>query len=242
MIDIARHGVTMPSRRLDRDFFAQPTLALARALLGQRLVRRLDGRRLAGIIVETEAYRGEEDLACHAAAGRTPRTEVMYGPPGHAYVYFVYGMHHCLNVVSEPRGYPAAVLIRALAPGEGIAVMAQHRGLAAKLAAETSGLTSARLARAVLEPGPVLRALLAGPGRLCQALAIDRTLSGASFTGRELFLEAATAPGAIETTTRIGVDYAGPWREKRWRFVVAHSPWVSGVRGRAAPARAARAR
>jgi DNA-3-methyladenine glycosylase len=232
----------MPSRRLGHDFFAQPTLELARALLGQRLVRRFDGRRLTGIIVETEAYIGEEDLACHAAAGRTPRTAVMYGPPGQAYVYFVYGMHHCLNVVSEPPGYPAAVLIRALAPGEGIALMAQHRGLAAKLAAETSGLAPARLARAVLEPGPVLRTLLAGPGRLCRALAIDRTLSGASLAGRELFLEAGTAPGAIETTRRIGVDYAGPWREKRWRFVAARSPWVSRGRGRAAPARAARAR
>ncbi len=230
----------MPSRRLDPDFFAQPTLALARALLGQRLVRRLDGRRLAGIIVETEAYIGEEDLACHAAAGRTQRTEVMYGPPGHAYVYLVYGMHHCLNVVSEPPGLPAAVLIRALEPREGIPVMADHRGLAAKLDAEIPGLMPARLARATEDPGPALRALLSGPGRLCQALAIDRTLSGASLSGRKLFLEAGTAPRAIEATTRIGVDYAGPWREKRWRFTAAGSPWVSGMPGRAARRRAGR--
>lgn len=240
MIDIARHGVTMPSRRLDRDFFTQPTLDLARALLGQRLVRRLDGRRLAGIIVETEAYIGEEDLACHAVAGRTPRTEVMYGPPGHAYVYFVYGMHHCLNVVSEPPGYPAAVLIRALAPSEGVPVMACRRGLEAKLDAESRGLTPVRLAPAARAPGPVLRALLSGPGRLCQALAIDRTLSGANLSGRELFLEAGAPPSAIQTTTRIGVDYAGPWREKPWRFVVAGSPWVSGARPRAGRSRSAR--
>jgi len=232
----------MPARRLDPDFFTQPTIELARALLGQRLVRRLDGRRLAGIIVETEAYIGEDDLACHAAAGRTARTEVMYGPPGHAYVYFVYGMHHCLNVVSEPPGYPAAVLIRALAPSEGIPAMARRRGLDAKLGAEIPGLTPLRLARATSEPGPIFRALLSGPGRLCQALAIDRTLSGASLCDRELFLEAGTAPRAIEVTTRIGVDYAGPWREKRWRFVVADSPWVSGARRRAAPAPSRRAR
>lgn len=239
MIDIANRGATMPSRRLAPAFFTQPTLELARALLGQKLVRRLDGRRLAGVIVETEAYLGEEDLACHAAAGRTARTEVMYGPPGHAYVYLVYGMHHCLNVVSEPAGYPAAVLIRALAPREGIPAMADHRGLAAKLAAEIPALTPARLAHAERDPGPALRALLSGPGRLCQALAIDRTLSGASLSGRELFLEAGTTPGAIETTTRIGVDYAGPWREKRWRFLVAESPWVSGARRRAARPRPA---
>lgn len=233
----------MPAPRLDRDFFAQPTLELARALIGQKLVRRLDGRRLAGIIVETEAYLGEEDLACHAAAGRTARTEVMYGPPGHAYVYFVYGMHHCLNVVSEPPGYPAAVLIRALEPSEGVLAMAENRGLAARLGAEIERAGAAgRRDQAALDPGPVLRALLAGPGRVCQALAIDRTMSGASLSGREIFLEAGAAPRGIHATRRIGVDYAGPWRQKPWRFLVAGSPWASGARRRSARPLSARPR
>ena len=109
----------MPRRlepRLSHDFFARPTLQVARALLGQRLVHLHDGQRLAGLIIETEAYIGEEDLACHARVGRTSRTEVMYTSPGHAYVYFTYGMHWLLNFVTEPEGFPAAVLVRALVP------------------------------------------------------------------------------------------------------------------------------
>src|SRR5512142_651054 len=113
--------------RLDRSFYARPTRDLAKALLGCRLVRSMSGQRIAGCIVETEAYIGETDLACHARAGRTLRTEVMYGQPGRAYVYFTYGMHWMLNVVSEAEHFPAAVLIRALEPEEGQDVMHQHR-------------------------------------------------------------------------------------------------------------------
>jgi DNA-3-methyladenine glycosylase len=233
---------------------ARPTLELARRLLGMRLVRAVDGQRSAGIIVETEAYIGEEDLACHAAAGPTARNAVMYGPPGHAYVYFVYGMHHCLNVVTERRRYPAAILIRALEPEFGIEAMAERRRypaailiralepefgieamaarrrlsvpLAAELA-ELGGLSDRALAAARPHPGRVLRAVCAGPGRLCQALAIDRTLNGTSFRGEELYLEHGLTPGRILTTPRVGVDYAGPWRRKPWRFLIAGSPWVS---------------
>jgi DNA-3-methyladenine glycosylase len=206
---------------------------VARALLGQRLVRVLDGRRTAGIVVETEAYIGEEDLACHASAGRTARNAIMFGSPGYAYVYFIYGMYHCLNIVTEREEFPAAVLIRALAPAEGIDVLAKRRGLSERLQTELdrrplSGTGSVR-------PGPTLRALLSGPGRLCQAMAIDRSLNGESLLGNRLFLERATPPERvlperILATPRIGVDYAGQWRDRPWRFVVADSPWLSGAR------------
>src|SRR3954447_21846999 len=137
--------------RLTRRFFARPTLSVARQLLGQRLVRTLDGVRLAGRIIETEAYIDQTDLACHARFGRTPRSQVMFGPPGHAYVYFTYGMHWMLNIVTEPVDFPAAVLIRALWPEEGLEVMQARRGRAE----------------------PPAR-LTGGPAKLAQALGIDR--------------------------------------------------------------------
>src|SRR5512137_2860455 len=115
------------SNLLPRGFYAENTLAVARNLLGARLVRILDGRRLAGIIVECEAYIGEDDLGCHAKAGRTKRNAVMFGPPGAAYVYFTYGMHWMLNAVTEREGFPAAVLIRAIQPVESVDIIAAHR-------------------------------------------------------------------------------------------------------------------
>ena len=215
-------------RRPAASLFDHPTLELAKRLLGMRLVRAAGGRRSAGLIVETEAYIGEEDRACHAAAGRTARNAVMYGPPGHAYVYFVYGMHHCLNLVTEPEHFPAAVLIRAIEPVEGLRVMAERRGLLDRLAAELGQLSDARLATARLRPGRGLRSLCSGPGRLCQALAIDRTLNVESFRGGVLFLEQApTSVGRIRATPRVGIDYAGAWRHRRWRFLLTDSPWAS---------------
>jgi len=182
--------------RLARDFFARETLTLARELLGQRLVRVTEGRRLSGRIVEVEAYIGEEDAACHASAGRTKRTEVMYGPPGHAYVYFIYGVHHCLNVVTEREGFPAAVLIRAIEPEEGLEVMRANR------------------------PGRPDAELTDGPAKLCQAFCIDLRLNGVDLcTSDELFLERSEpVPEArIVATPRVGVrgDEAAvnaPWR------------------------------
>jgi DNA-3-methyladenine glycosylase len=192
--------------RLQRPFYARDTLTVARELLGQRLVRLLDGRRIAGRIVEVEAYVGEEDQACHAAPGRTARNAVMYGPPGHAYVYFIYGMHHCFNVVTEREGFPAAVLVRALEPVEGIDAMRAHRG----------GRTGVELTN--------------GPAKLCYALAIDRALNGADLvTGETLWIErdAPIADEQVATGPRVGVRGDERAVTVAWRFWVAGSRYVS---------------
>jgi DNA-3-methyladenine glycosylase len=194
--------------RLPRSFDAQPTRRLAKALLGCRLVRNLNGRRAAGVIVETEAYIGENDLACHARAGRTARTEVMYGRPGLAYVYFTYGLHWMLNVVSEREDYPAAVLIRAIEPIEGLALMQAARG-----------------------PRPI-GDLTNGPAKLCQALRIDRALNGVDLTDVRsgLWIEAdRTVPArSILSGPRIGLGSTPePWLSKPWRYWIKGNPFVS---------------
>jgi len=180
-----------------RSFFLRSTLAIARDLIGMHLVHD-DGCRLRrGRIVETEAYQGPQDLAAHSARGRTPRTEVMFGPPGHAYVYFIYGFWYCLNVVTARPGVPHAVLLRALEP--------------------IAGLTGRT----------------AGPGLLCRAMDIDRRLNGVDLLGEELWLEKAppgAAPVRIARSPRIGVDYAGDWARRPWRFFERGSPYVSGAR------------
>ncbi len=192
---------------LPRDFFARDTLQVARDILGQVLVRVLDGERMSGRIVEVEAYIGEDDRASHARLGRTPRNEAMYGPPGHAYVYQIYGLHHCLNIVTGPEGFPAAVLIRALEPLEGLEQMRQRRGIA----------------------DPVL--LTAGPARLCQALGIDRRLDKADMCAPDavLFVEAgAPLPDdRIATSPRVGVPGDERARTVPWRLYVRGHPCVS---------------
>ena len=193
---------------LSASFYTQPTRQLARALLGCRLVRRLNGQRVAGVIVETEAYIGENDLACHARAGRTARTAVMYGRPGLTYVYFTYGLHWLLNVVSEVEDFPAAVLIRALEPVEGVALMQAARG-----------------------SRPV-RDLTNGPAKLCQALRIDQTLNGVDLISAEggLWIEAdRTVPArSILRGPRIGISGTPePWLSKPWRYWVKENAFVS---------------
>jgi DNA-3-methyladenine glycosylase len=171
---------------------------VARELLGCRLVRVLANQRLSGIITETEAYIGENDRASHAAVGRTPRNSVMYGPPGYAYVYLIYGIHHCLNVVTEQEGYPAAVLIRGLRPEGGIEIMRRHR------------------------PGRPDTGLANGPGKLCQALGIDLTLNGTDLvTGETLFIERGRPIDGrqIRATPRIGVRGDEVAMAIPWRFV-----------------------
>jgi DNA-3-methyladenine glycosylase len=202
--------------RLTRDDLALPPQRLARALLGARVVRVTDdGERLAAAIVETEAYLGAEDRAAHSFnLHRSPRNESMYGPPGTLYVYFTYGMHHCMNVVCGVEGRPVAVLLRAAEPLEGIDAMRANR------------LASPRAPRSLRDTR-----LCAGPARLCQALAVDRALDGEDLTkSRRVWLEPAPAPparGDVARSPRIGVGYAGEWAGKPLRWFLAHSPHVS---------------
>jgi DNA-3-methyladenine glycosylase len=197
--------------RFSREFFARDTLSVARDLLGTCLVRYLDGRRLSGMIVECEAYIGEDDTACHASHGRTRRNQVMFGPPGYAYVYFTYGKHWMLNVVTESEGFPAAVLLRALQPLEGT----QHMGA---------------LRQAKGRPHNE-RELTAGPARLTQALSITGALNGTDLvTGDELWLElgGSSADLDVERGPRIGIRYAAEKdRQAPWRFWVRNNVYVS---------------
>lgn len=194
--------------RLPRSFYARPTRSLAQALLGCRLVRRWQGERLAGFIVEAEAYIGERDLACHARFGRTARNAVMYGQPGVAYVYFTYGMHWMLNVVSETVGYPAAVLIRALEPVEGVEWMLTQR--------------------------PVTRPieLCRGPAKLTQALRIDQAMNGVDLCNRgsDLWIEPGDPLPArsIARGPRVGLfNTPEPWKSKPWRYWIRANAFVS---------------
>ena len=187
------------SSRLDRLFFARPALQVARQLLGARLVRLQDGIRLDGYIIETEAYGGEEDLGCHCRAGRTPRTQVMYGPPGHAYVYFTYGMHWMLNIVVEPENQPAAILIRAILPQSGLD----------RIAARRSNQPPQRWTD--------------GPAKLCQALDIDGALNGADLCDPQasLFVEMGEVipDSCVTIGPRVGLySVPEPWKSIPWRF------------------------
>lgn len=199
--------------RLTRKFYQRDPVVLARALLGQLLVRlETDGTRLAGRIVETEAYLGVEDRAAHSYGGRrTARNEAMWGPAGHAYVYFIYGLHHCMNVVAAGPGQPSAVLLRALEPLEGLERMRARRAAGREVALPDESLCS-------------------GPAKLAQALGLDRALDGADLvSGTTLFLERGVRipPARIVAAPRIGVDYAGAWAARPLRFYVAGNPHVS---------------
>ena len=164
-----------------------------------RLVRLEAGERISGTIVETEAYRGEEDQGCHCRVGRTPRTQILYGPPGHAYVYFTYGMHWMLNFVAEPEDFPAAILIRAILPKEGLDIIASRRGKQPR------------------------RHWTDGPGKICQALSIDKRFNGADMCihGTELFVEPGISvpDSGVTTGPRVGLNNVPePWKSIPWRF------------------------
>jgi DNA-3-methyladenine glycosylase len=197
------------AKRLPRSFYArEDTLLVARELLGLHLVHDDGVTRRIGRIVETEAYMGPEDLAAHSARGRTKRTEVMFGPPGHAYVYFIYGFWYCMNIVTSRKGVPHAVLLRALEP-----------------VVDVTDKTW-------------------GPGLLCRAMGIDLTMNGTDLCSDRLWVErpGENTPVNIGTGPRIGVDYAGPWAKRPWRFFDRASPYVSTAsarlrRGRSDPSR-----
>ena len=186
---------------LPREFYARPTLTVARALLGMRLVRLQDGIQLSGIITEAEAYIGQEDLACHAHSGKSLRNAVMFGLPGHAYVYFTYGMHWMLNAVTEREDFPAAVLLRAIQPLEGLEIISARR----------QGRDTF------------------GPAKLTQALGIDGALNGIDLCSPAsgLWIEpgAPVPESAVLTGTRVGLyTVPEPWKSRPWRFRISPSP------------------
>lgn len=188
---------------LDRKFYMRDTVEVARSLLGKKLVRQINGSELSGMIAETEAYCGQADSACHAHRGKTKRNAVMFGEPGHAYVYFTYGMHYMLNLVTEEAGNPCAVLIRAVVPISGMVEMEARR--------KRKGADLAN-----------------GPAKLCQAFSIDKALDGWDLTcGNELWIEdyRAIPVKSIIATRRIGIDYARPKdRNALWRFLIKNRP------------------
>ncbi|MDQ6705425.1 MAG: DNA-3-methyladenine glycosylase [Acidobacteriota bacterium] len=183
---------------LPREFYARPTIDVARDLLGKLLVH----ENASGMIVETEAYLGGDDSASHSARGITARTKVIFGPPGHAYVYFIYGMHECLNIVAEREATPGCVLIRALEPVSGIELMRERRPKA-----------------------KMLRDLTSGPGKLTRAMGITRLLNGADMTrGNLVVREFCAGEFQIEATPRIGISKC---RELPLRFTIAGNQFIS---------------
>jgi DNA-3-methyladenine glycosylase len=192
--------------RIRREFYERDTLTVARALIGQFIVRKTPAGIVKGRIVETEAYLGEKDDAAHSYKGRTDRVRVQYGAKGCAYIYLIYGMYHCMNITSGPADTPEVVLIRALEPVDGIDVMVNRR--------KTDKLKN----------------LCSGPGKLCMALDISMAQYGTDLcTDENFYLEYGTEPAtdAIAATARINIDYATTCRDKLWRFVWKDSPFLS---------------
>lgn len=187
----------------DREWFDRPALSVARDLLGARFVHETPDGRVAGTIVEVEAYAGPEDLAAHSSRGMTGRNRVMFGEPGHLYVYLVYGLHHCVNVVCGPGDKPEAVLLRAAAIDEGLELAQRRRGLVAD------------------------RRLAAGPGNLGRAFGLDRSHDGLDLLASSVRIELGRRSGAVRRGPRIGVDYAGDWAARPYRLWTDGDPHVS---------------
>ena len=205
-------------RKIKKNFYNRETLKVAQETLGKFLVRKIGKKIISGKIVETEGYVGTSDLASHASRGKTARTAPMFGPPGHAYVYLVYGLNYCFNIVTERKNYPAAVLIRAIEPAEGINLMRRHR----------QSLNNKNLNSQI----SILKSLTNGPGKLCQALKIDKALNNFDLTKNTLWLEdrgLKIKPLEIVAAKRIGVDYAGKYKNKPWRFYLKGNPFVSKI-------------
>lgn len=197
-------SVVRTGRKLPRSFYERPTLEVAPEILGKYLVHRTPEGTTAAKIVEVEAYIGQDDPACHAARGKTPRNAVMFGPPGVAYIYFIYGMYYCLNFVTEREGFPAAVLIRAAEPVAGVDIMRARY------------------------PGKKDHELLSGPGRLCRALGLTRAQNGLDLTGEKLYLEDyAIVVSNIGSSPRVGIKVGA---KRHWRFYDKDSRAVSKPR------------
>lgn len=189
--------------KLPREFYLRDGLTVARELIGKKLVTNLRGEVTSGIIVETEAYMGELDAAAHSYRGKTERTKIFYGAGGFVYVYLIYGMHICTNVVANIENVPEAVLIRALEPVDGIELMKLRRGK------------------------KNLRELCSGPGKLSKALGVTKDFYGADLCGEEIFIETTNLNLQVATTKRINVDYAGEAADYLWRFVAAGNIFLS---------------
>lgn len=192
--------------KLARDFYLRDTCEVAKELLGKILVHETGRGMLRARIVETEAYRGVIDKASHAFGGkRTKRVEVLYGPGGFAYVYLIYGMYHCMNVVTRDEGVPECVLLRALEPLEGTDIMMECRGTRD------------------------IKKLCSGPGKLCMAMGMDMLTNGEDLCGPELYIEDAPAlpEERIVSSKRINIDYAGEARDYPWRYMIRDNPFVS---------------
>lgn len=179
--------------KIKREFFNRNTMIVAKELLGKHLVHIYHGKKQIGRIVEVEAYIGAHDLACHAARGKTKRTAILFGPPGYAYVYFIYGMYYCMNIVTEPEGHASAVLLRALEPVKNIITRSQ------------------------------------GPGLLCNAMHITTQLNGIDLIHNKYFFLEETHDTDFEIIEkpRVGVDYAGAWKDKLLRFYIKNNTFIS---------------
>ena len=199
--------------KLDRDFYRRDPLTLARELLGKILVHNVDGRELRGMIVETEAYLGVVDKAAHSYGGRrTKRVETMYGQPGIAYIYIIYGMYNCFNIVAREVGIPEAVLVRAIEPLGELEQMSLNR-----FNKPYKELTKTQK-----------KSLTNGPGKLCDAMLIDRKLDGEDLCGERLYVEEGTEKNiSIVTSKRIGIDYAEEAKDFPYRFYIEGNPYVS---------------
>lgn len=200
-------------KKLDRQFYNRDSIIVAKELLGKVLVHEIGGQRISAKIVEAEAYMGLEDKAAHSYnAKRTPRVEVMYGDPGFAYVFMIYGIHYCFNIVTSEKGKPQAVLIRAAEPLEGTEWMAHRR-----FGRSYQQLTTSQR-----------KGLTNGPGKLCSAFSIDRRLNGIDLCNTELYIEEGKSENlSIVTTKRVGIDYAMEAKDYPWRFYIKSNEFVS---------------
>lgn len=200
-------------KKLEREFYNRDSVIVAQELLGKVLVHETEGKRLSARIVETEAYMGVIDKAAHSYGGRrTPRVEVMYGGPGHSYVYLIYGMYDCFNIVTREEGVPQAVLIRAAEPLENLDIMSQNRYKKTYDQLNKNQITG----------------LTSGPGKLCKALAINRTLNGEDLCASRLYLtEGEPEDFSVKYSKRVGIDYAEEAKDNLWRFYIEGNRYVS---------------